>query len=72
MAYKNNKKNRRRAAFYRINLFNYEAREKLVAGQLPLAETLKEETIVKPSPENEWTEVWTSKITVVQTTHRKA
>ena len=32
MARKNNKKNRRRAAFYRINKFDYEVREKLVEG----------------------------------------
>ena len=30
MARKNNKRNRRRAAFYRISKFDYEAREKLV------------------------------------------
>ncbi len=72
MARKNNKKNRRRAAFYGINLFDYEAKEKVVGGQLPPQETPKEETIVKPSSENEWTEFWTPKITVVQTTSRKA
>ena len=74
MARKNNKRNRRRAAFYGINLFDYEAREKLVAGQPPPEETSKkeEEVVVKPSPVNEWTEAWTPKITVVQTTSRKA
>ena len=30
MARKNNKRNRRRVAFYRISKFNYKAREKLV------------------------------------------
>ncbi len=73
MARKNNKRNRRKAAFYGINRFDYEAREKLAAGQLPPEETpKKEEDVVKPSPENEWTEAWTPKITVVQTTPRKA
>ncbi len=57
MAWKNNKKNRRRAAFYRISKFDYETREKLTAGQLSLEETpKKEEQVVKPSSENEWTE----------------
>ena len=70
---KNNKRNRRRAAFYGINPFDYEAREKLAAGQPPPEETpKKEEDVVKPSPGNEWTETWTPKITVVQTTSRKA
>ena len=32
----------------------------------------KEEIVVEPNPENEWTEAWTPKITVVQTTPRKA
>ena len=72
MARKNNKRNRRRAAFYGINLFDYKAREKLAAGQPPVEETLKKEEVVKPSPVNEWTEVWAPKNTVVQTTSRKA
>ena len=73
MAQKNNKRNRRRAAFYGINPFDYEAREKLAAGQPPVEEPpKKEEDVVKPSPGNEWTEIWTPKITVVQTTSRKA
>ena len=74
MARKNNKRNRRRAAFYGINPFDYEAREKLAAGQppLPVEETPKKEEVVKSSPVNEWTEVWAPKITVVQTTSRKA
>ncbi len=74
MARKNNKRNRRRAAFYGINPFDYEAREKLAAGQLPppVEETPKKEEVVKPSPGKEWTEVWAPKITVVQTTSRKA
>ncbi len=32
MAHKNNKKNRRKAAFYRINKFDYKARENLAKG----------------------------------------
>ncbi len=54
MARKNNKRNHRRAAFYGINLFDYEAREKLTAGQ-PLPEEMpkKEEVVVKPSPGDE-------------------
>ena len=74
MARKNNKRNRRRAAFYGISPFDYKAREKLAAGQPPPPEeTLKkEEVVVKLSPMNEWTEVWAPKIIVVQTTSRKA
>ena len=55
MARKNNKRNRRRAAFYGINPFDYEAREKLAAGQPPPVEgtSKKEEDVVKPSPANE-------------------
>ena len=74
MARKNNKRNRRRAAFYGINPFDYEAREKLAVGQPPPPEETpkKEEVVIKPSPVNEWTEVWASKITVVQTISQKA
>ena len=43
MAQKNNKKNRRRAAFYGISKFNYEARKKLATGQLSPIETPQEE-----------------------------
>ncbi len=68
MARKNNKKNRKRAAFYGISKFNYEVREKLTEGQPSSKETPIEEKAVKPSPENEWTEVWIPKITIVQTT----
>ncbi len=32
MAHKNNKRNRRRVAFYEINKFDYEMREKLAEG----------------------------------------
>ncbi len=34
MTYKNNKKNRRRVAFYEINKFDYKMKEKLINGQL--------------------------------------
>ena len=57
MAQKNNKRNRRRAAFYGINPFDYEAREKLAAGQPPVEKMpKKEEEVVKSSPGNERTE----------------
>jgi len=70
---KNNKKNRRRAAWYGINLFDYKARERLAAGQPSVEEiSKKEEVVVRPSLENEWTESWIPKITVVQTISRKA
>ena len=79
MARKNNRRNRRRAAFYGINPFDYEAREKLANGQPPQPPPPKEtpvedkdKKIVESSPGNTWTEAWTSKITVVQTTSRKA
>ena len=74
MARKNNKRNRRRAAFYGINPFDYEAREKLAAGQVPPVEEMpkKEEDVVKLSPGNEWTEAWKPKITVVQAISQKA
>ena len=57
MVYKNNKRNRRRAAFYGINKFDYEARENLAKGYLPPVEIPKEkEKKVELSPGNEWTE----------------
>ncbi len=34
MTHKNNKKNKRRVAFYEINKFDYKVREKLVEKQL--------------------------------------
>ncbi len=53
MAYKNNKKNRRRVAFYGINKFDYEARENLAKGQLSPKETpTGKDKEVKPNPEN--------------------
>ncbi len=66
MARKNNKRNRRRAAFYGINKFDYEARKNLAKGYLPPVETLTEkDKDAKSSSGNEWTEAWTPKITVV-------
>ena len=68
MARKNNKKNRRRAAFYRINKFDYKARENLAKGQLSLKEIPTDiNKKVKSSPGNVWIEAWTPKITIVQT-----
>ena len=52
MARKNNKKNRRRAAFYRISKFDYEARENLIKGQLSSKETLQKK-IRKSNPVQE-------------------
>ena len=57
MAHKNNRRNRRRAAFYGINPFDYEAREKLAAGQPPPQEITSKEKVVKASPKNIWTKV---------------
>ncbi len=56
MARKNNKRNRRKAAFYGINKFDYEARENLTKEHTPLAETpIEKEKEVEPSPGNKWT-----------------
>jgi len=72
MARKNNKKNRRKAAFYEISKFDYETRENLIKGQLPLKEIPREEEKeVEPSPENAWTKAWAPKITIVQTNSQK-
>ena len=57
MARKNNKKNRKRAAFYRINKFDYEARKNLTKGRPPLVEAPTEKKKeIEPSSGNEWTE----------------
>ena len=57
MACKNNKKNRRRAIFYRINKFDYEAKENLAKGYPPPVEAPTEkDKEVEPSPRNEWIE----------------
>ncbi len=65
MACKNNKKNRRRAAFYGINKFDYEERENLMKGHPLPEETLTEKHKIESSPGNKWTEAWKPKITVV-------
>ncbi len=72
MAHKNNKRNRRRTAYYHINKFDYEAREKLVEGQPSPKETYTSEKAkeVKLRPDYTWNEFWASTITVQ--TSRKA
>ncbi len=73
MTCKNNKRNRRKAAFYGINKFDYKARENLAKRQPSLKETLTDkDKEVESSPENAWTEAWVSKITIVQTNSQKA
>ena len=58
MARKNNKRNRRKAAFYGINKFDYEVRENLAKGHPPPEETPKEkDKEVESSSGNEWAEV---------------
>ena len=60
IVYKNNKKNKRRAAFYEISKFDYKTRENLAKEQPPPKETLTEEDkerVVKHSSGNAWTEV---------------
>ena len=73
MARKNNKKNHRRATYYHINKFDYEAREKLAEGQLLPKETYSDEKakVVELRPDYIWNEFWTPTITI-QTTSRKA
>ena len=57
MARKNNKKNRRRAAFYRINKFDYEARENLIKGYPSSEETPTEkDKEIESNSGNEWIE----------------
>ena len=69
MACKNNKRNKRRAAFYGINKFDYEVRENLTKGQLSPKEIPTEKVKeVESSLENAGTEAWTLKITIVQIT----
>ncbi len=54
MVRKNNKKNKRKAAFYGINKFDYEARENLAKGYPPSEETpIGKNKEVKSSPGNE-------------------
>ncbi len=58
MARKNNKENRRRAAFYRISKFDYKVKENLAKGQpLPKETLTKEDKKIKSSLRNVWTEV---------------
>ncbi len=45
MACKNNHRNRKRAAYYHINKFDYEARKKLAEGQLLPKETYSSEKV---------------------------
>ncbi len=53
MARKNNKKNRRRAAFYGISKFDYEARKNLRKGYPPPKKTFTEkDKEVESSPGN--------------------
>ena len=56
MACKNNKRNKRRAAFYRISKFDYEVREKLAEGQ-PLSQETSQKKAVEYSPGNTQTEI---------------
>ena len=73
MACKNNKKNRRRAAFYRINKFDYEVRENLAKGHpLPVEAPIEKDKEFEYSLGNAWTKAWKPKITVVQTISQKA
>ncbi len=73
MARKNNCRNRRRAAYYYINKFDYEAREKLAESQLLPKETYssKKVKVVELRSNYSWNEFWTPTITI-QTTSRKA
>ncbi len=53
MAHKNNKRNRRRAAFYGINKFDYEVKENLAKGHPPSVKAPTEkDKEVEPSPGN--------------------
>jgi len=57
MIHKNNKKNRRRAAFHGISKFDYEVRKNLAKGHPPPKKTPKEkDKEVESSPGNAWTE----------------
>jgi len=52
MVHKNNKKNRRRVAFYEISKFDYEAKKKLAKEQPLPKETPMKEKAVKSSSGN--------------------
>ena len=57
MARKNNKRNRKRAAFYEINKFDYKARENLVKRHpLPKETPIEKGKENESSPGNEWIE----------------
>ena len=57
MACKNNKKNKRRAAFYGISKFDYEVRERLAEEQpLPKETPTEEDKVIEYSSGNAWTE----------------
>ncbi len=60
MARKNNHRNCRRAAYYYINKFDYEAREKLAEGQLSPKEMYsdKKAKVVELRPDYTWNEFW--------------
>ena len=45
MAHKNNKRNHRKAAYYHINKFDYEAKEKLAEGKPSSKETYSNEKV---------------------------
>ena len=67
MACKNNKKNKRKEAFYRISKFDYEMRKNLTKEQSLPKETLtKENKKVESSSGNAWTEVWDIQINLRQ------
>ncbi len=73
MACKNNKRNKKRAAFYGINKFDYEMRKKLTEGQLPPKEIYidKKAKLIEYRSNYQWTKVWTSIITIVQNYSQK-
>ena len=58
MARKNNHRNRRRAAYYHINKFDYNVREKMTEGQPPSKETYskKKAKVVKLRSDYTWNE----------------
>ena len=72
MAQKNNRRNYRRAAYYHINQFDYEVREKLTEGQPLSKETYssKKMKVVKLRSDYTWNKFWAPTITVQ--TFRKA
>ncbi len=66
MAWKNNRRNCKKAAYYHINQFDYEAREKLAEGQ-PLPKKIyssKKVKVVELRPDYTWNKFWILIITV--------